>query len=312
MTLDPMLAQLLAASAGAPALDTLTPEEARAAMRTRVAPLLAAAPPPPSVEHFTCPGDFGPIPLRLIRPESEGPHPVVLFFHGGGWVVCDLDTHQPMAAAIARAANVAVLMVDYRLAPEHPFPAAIEDAEAALDWLIARGEMQGLDTDRIVLAGDSAGGNIAAVLARRVRDAGRAGAAPAIAGQWLIYPVTDLPDPARHRSYIDNDHNYGLSTADMAWYWHQYAGSSAASADAIPMLVEDLSDLPSALVQTAEYDVLRDEGEAYAGRMADAGVEVHLSRHPGMIHGFLSLNGMLGGADAALAEGAEWLRARLA
>jgi acetyl esterase len=312
MTLDPMLAQMLAAAAGAPALDTLTPEEARAAMRARVAPLIAAAPPPPPVENFTCPGDYGGISLRLIRPEGDGPHPVVLFFHGGGWVVCDLDTHQPLAAAIARAANVAVLMVDYRLAPEHPFPAAIEDAEDALGWLIARGEMHGLNTDRVVLAGDSAGGNIAAVLARRVRDAGRSGVAPAIAGQWLIYPVTDLPDPQRHRSYIDNDGHYGLSTADMAWYWHMYAGSSAANADAIPMMADDLSGLAPALVQTAQYDVLRDEGEAYAGRMADAGVEVQLSRHPGMIHGFLSLAGMLAGADAALAEGAEWLRARLA
>lgn len=311
MTLDPMLAQLLAAGAGQPALDTLTPEEARAAMRARVAPLLAAAPPPPRVENFTCPGPFRAIPLRLIRPDCEGPYPVILFLHGGGWVVCDLDTHQPLAAALARAANAAVLMVDYRLAPEHPFPAAVEDAEAALDWLIARGESLGLDPDRLVLAGDSAGGNLAAVLARRLRDAGRHGAAPAIAGQYLMYPVTDLPDPRRHRSYIDNDRDYGLSTADMAWYWHNYAGSSAATPDAIPMLAEDLSGLAPALVQTAQYDVLRDEGEAYAGRMADAGVPVQLSRHPGMIHGFLSLTGMLPGADAALAEGAEWLRARL-
>lgn len=307
MSLDPIIAQILAASADQPAYDSLSPAEARAAMRERVAPLLALAPPPPPIEDLACPGPAGDIRLRLIRPDSPGPHPVVVFLHGGGWMLCDLDTHQPLAAAIARGTDAAVLMVDYRLAPEHPFPAAIEDCAAALACVMAEGEALGLDSTRVALAGDSAGGNLAAALARRVRDAGAN-----LAGQYLMYPVTDLPDPARYPSYVENDGDYGLSTAAMAWFWHHYAGAAQPGPDAIPMLADDFKGLAPALIQTAQYDVLRDEGEAYAARLAAAGVPVSLARHPGMIHGFLSLAAMVPAADAAIAQGCDWLRARFA
>lgn len=307
MSLDPAIAQILSLAGPEPDYATLTAAEARAAMTARVAPLLAMAP-PHAAEDIVITGPGGPLTLRLLRPDGPGPHPVVVFFHGGGWVVCDIDTHRPLAAAIARGSDAAVLMVDYRLAPEHPWPAAIDDGEAALGWLAAEGGDHGLDPTRVAIAGDSAGGNLAAVIARRARDWG----APLLAGQWLIYPVIDLPDPARYPSYVENGEGYGLSGEAMAWYWSQYAGAATPDQDTIPLLAEDLAGLAPALVQTAEYDVLRDEGEVYAQRLADAGVPVVAQRFPGMIHGFLALAGMVGGADAALAEGCDWLRARLA
>ncbi len=307
MTLDPILAQVLAAGRDAPPTETQTPEAARAAMRDRVAPLLAMAPRHPHVHDLDIPGPGGAITLRILRPDAAGPHPVILFLHGGGWVVCDLDTHEPLAAALCRGSGAAVVMVDYRLAPEHPFPAAIHDSEAAFDWVTEHGAAHGLDPARVVVAGDSAGGNLAAVLARRVRDRDRA-----IAGQYLIYPVIDLPDPQRYPSYAENDRDYGLTTGGMAWYWHHYAGHATPGPDTIPILAPDLAQLAPALVQTAQYDVLRDEGEAYAARLAGAGVPVSVARYPGMIHGFLSLAGMVPGADAAIAQGCAWLRARLA
>lgn len=308
MTLDPIIAQLLAAGRDAPPPESLTPTEARVAMLDRVAPLLAMAPRHGRIENIVIPGPGGPLALRILRPDSAGPHPVVLFLHGGGWVVCDLDTHQPLAAELCRGSDAAVVMVDYRLAPEHPFPAALDDSIAALDWVAEHGLEHGLDVARIVVAGDSAGGNLAAVVARRIRDQ----YGEALAGQYLIYPVTDLPDPDRYPSYIENGQDYGLTLEAMAWYWSNYAGKAAPGPDAIPMLTSDLAGLAPALVQTAQYDVLRDEGEAYAARLAAAGVAVSAARYPGMIHGFLAMSGMVPGADAAIAQGCAWLRERFA
>lgn len=295
MTLDPILAQIISLSPPEPDYASFTASAARAAMLARVGPLLAAAPLPAGRQDLVHDG----LPLRIIRPATPGPHPVVLFLHGGGWVVCNNDTHQPLAVAIARAAGAAVVMVDYRLAPEHVFPAAVDDCLAGLAWVRAQGADHGLDASRIVVAGDSAGGNLAAVVAAH---------APDLAGQWLIYPVTDHPDPARYPSYAENDQGYGLSTAAMRWYWGQYGGDGP---DARPMLRESLAGLPPALVQTAQYDVLRDEGEAYAARLQGAGVPVACSRHAGMTHGFLSMAGLLPGADLALDKAAAWLRERL-
>ncbi len=306
MTLDPFIAQSLAAGRDAPPLDTMSPAEARAAMRARIAPLLAMAPSPENREDIVIDGPGGDLALRILRPATPRPHPVLLFFHGGGWVLCDLDTHQPQASALSRASDVAVVMVDYRLAPEAPFPAAVDDCMAALAWVRREGGAHGLDASRIVVAGDSAGGNLAAVVARRARDTGQA-----LAGQYLIYPVTDLPDPARYPSYIANAEN-GLTAEAMAWFWHLYAGNAAPGPDTVPMLAGDLAGLAPALIQTAQYDGLRDEGEAYAARLATAGVPVSLARHAGMNHGFLAFMGLVAGADAAIAQGAAWLRARLA
>lgn len=295
MTLDPVLAQILSLSPPEPDYAHFTAGDARAAMMVRVGPLLAAAPLPDSRQDLVHDG----VVLRIIRPDTPGPHKVVLFLHGGGWVVCSNDTHQPLAIAIARATGAAVVMVDYRLAPEHPFPVPLADCLVGLDWVRDHGAGHGLDPSRIVVAGDSAGGNLAAVVAAH---------APDLAGQWLIYPVTDHPDPAAYPSYTENDAGYGLSTAAMRWYWSLYAGNGP---DARPMQRSDLAGLPPALVQTAQYDVLRDEGEAYAARLSAAGVPTICTRHAGMAHGFLSLAGMLPAADAALAEGAAWVMARL-
>ncbi|MEI6484752.1 MAG: alpha/beta hydrolase [Sphingomonadales bacterium] len=294
MTLDPFLAQILSLSPPEPDYATFTAEQARAAMMARVGPMLAAPPQPDSRQDIVHDG----LPLRLIRPATAGPHKAILFLHGGGWVVCNNDTHQRLAVVIAQATERAVVMVDYRLAPEHVFPAAVDDSLAGLAWLRAHGPAHGLDASGIVVAGDSAGGNLAAVVAAHARD---------IAGQWLIYPVTDQPDAAAYPSYAENDQGYGLSTAAMRWYWQQYGGDGP---DARPMLRDDLAGLPPALVQTAQYDVLRDEGEAYAHKMAAAGVPVTVSRHAGMTHGFLSMAGLnLPGADAAIAEAAAWMAA---
>ncbi len=295
MTLDPILAQVLSLSPPEPDYATLTAEQARAAMMARVGPMLAAAPLPANRQDLVHDG----LPLRIIRPATPGPHKVVLFLHGGGWVVCSNDTHQPLAIAIANATGAAVVMVEYRMAPEHPFPAPLDDCLAGLAWVRAHGHEHGLDASRIVVAGDSAGGNLAAVVAAH---------APDLAGQWLIYPVTDHPDAGAYPSYAENDQGYGLSTAAMRWYWGQYGGDGP---DARPMQREALAGLPPALVQTAQYDVLRDEGEAYAARLQAAGVPVTCTRHAGMIHGFMSMVGLLPAADLALDEAAAWIKARL-
>lgn len=299
MTLDPILAQILSLSPAEPDYASFTAEDARAAMMARVGPLLAAAPLPDNREDLV----HDRLPIRILRPATPGPHAVVLFLHGGGWVVCNNDTHQPLAVAITRASGAAVVMVDYRLAPEHRFPAGVDDSLAGLAWVREHGAAHGLDSSRIVVAGDSAGGNLAAIVA--AKDSGHA---PDLAGQWLIYPVTDRPDPAAYPSYAENDLGYGLSTAAMQWYWGQYGGDGP---DARPMLRDDLGGLPPTLVQTAQYDVLRDEGEAYAARLTEAGVSTICTRHAGMAHGFLSLVGLLPAADLALDEAAAWLRARL-
>ncbi len=307
--LHPLLAHMLGLAPRPPAGSQTAPE-ARASMKARVAPLLAAFQPRCTITDLTVPttasGEGADLSLRLVRPpESEGLLPVIVFFHGGGWVVCDNDTHNPMADALAVASGAAVLMVDYALAPEYPFPAAIEDGLAALDWLTRQGRDHGLDCSRVALAGDSAGGNLAAVLARRCRDRG----GPVIAAQYLIYPVIDLPDPATHASYTECA-DYGLTAEDMAWYWSQYAGAASPGPDLLP-LHADLAALPPALIHTAQFDVLRDEGAAYGAALVRAGVPTSIKCWPGMIHGFLSLTGPLDVADRAAADAGAWLRTQL-
>ena len=257
----------------------------------------------------TIPGPAGPIGARHYRPHDGGERPaLVVFFHGGGFVFGDLDTHDAACRLIARDGAVHVLAIDYRLAPEHPAPAAAEDAHAAYRWALANAESLGADPNRVAVAGDSAGGCLAAVVSRMARDAGDQ--LPAL--QWLIYPVTDMRGGSRSRSMFGD--GFLLTKSDMDWFQDSYLqGSGLDVTDPLvsPLLADDLSGLPPALVTTAGFDPLRDEGEQLAAKMAEAGVKVDLRRAPGMTHAFLNLNVLGGGVADANARMISALRAHL-
>ena len=259
----------------------------------------AATPPGPradvaSVEDRAVPGPEGDVPVRVYRPRDEAGLPVLVYFHGGGFVIGSLETHDQPCRLLANAAGCVVVSVGYRLAPEHRFPAAPEDCYAAARWVAENGDALGADPARLAVGGDSAGGNLAAVVSQLARERG----GPAIAHQLLIYPVTnhafDTP------SYADNAEGYLLTREMMQWFWGHYLEREADGATplASPLRAPDLAGLPPAHVISAEFDPLRDEGEAYAERLREAGVPTVLKRYDGMIHGFL---GMTEGVDAARA-----------
>ena len=251
------------------------------------------------------------IPLRLYLPPGDGPFPVVVYFHGGGWVIGDFATYDPLCRDLCDRSDTIVVAVDYRRAPEHPFPAAPEDCLAALDWVAEHIALYGGRPDSIVLAGDSAGGNLAAVTAIQARKA-----MPALVkGQVLIYPVTDhyLPGTA---SYTENAKGPVLTRAIMMWFWDSYLANSPVLKTgqhhhrlATPLTIEDLSQLPPALVITAERDPLRDEGIAYANRLAEQGVAVSQSLYPGATHGFIGLQGPTRLHKEGMMEICAWLAA---
>jgi acetyl esterase len=223
------------------------------------------------------------IAVRVYRPATgDGPWPVVVFFHGGGFVVCTLETHDPYCRALATEAGVMVVSVDYRLAPEHKFPAGVEDCLAATEWVLAHAGELGADA-RVFVAGDSAGGTMAAVVSLLLRDKGVTG----LAGQILLYPVTAHYDPPT-ASYLEMAEGYGLTRKGMMWFWDHYLkdGSEGADFRAAPLMAASLRGLPRAFVVTAEYDVLRDEGQAYAKRLEAARVHVTHVFAEGMNHGF--------------------------
>jgi acetyl esterase len=226
---------------------------------------------------------------RLYVPEgTSSPAPLTLYFHGGGWVVGTLETHDGTARALARASGSALLSVGYRLAPESPYPAPIDDCYAALEWAAENATMLGCDPARLAVAGDSAGGNLAAAVAIMARD--RSG--PALRHQLLIYPVAD--DDFSKASYAENGSgDYFLSTEAMRWFWKQYLGANSEAPLARIAGTADLTRLPSATVLVAEYDPLRDEGQAYGGRLAAAGIDTATWLAPGMIHGFVSMFGFV-------------------
>ena len=251
------------------------------------------------VEDVFLPGPDGALRVRIYSHGSLQPSPALVYFHGGGWVVCDLDTHDVICRAIARRSGAVVISVDYRLAPEHKFPAAVLDCYAATCWVAENAERLGIDPDRIAVGGDSAGGNLAAVVSLRSRHEG----GPQIALQVLVYPVTDLSsfETASYKEFADG---YGLTTSEMEWFRSQYLArpEDARCYHASPLLEPNLRGLPPALVITAECDPLRDEGEAYARRLEAAGVPVRYRCYAGMIHPFFSLSGGVAQAREAIAE----------
>ena len=301
--LDPATGALLSflAAAGAPPMWEQTPEEARRGFRTLAVDLRddSLLPPVRAVEEIEVPGGAGPRPARVYRPEHDGPLPTVLFLHGGGFVIGDLDTHDLACRTIATESRAVVVSVDYRLAPEHPFPAAVEDTLAAADWMVGRLEELG-GSDRTGVAGDSAGGNLAAVAAQHLRDAGHD-----LTAQLLIYPATDMG--AETESARENAEGYFLDAATMAWFGDQYAGPGGADAVDLndPRLSPahgDLTGLAPAVVVTAQFDPLRDDGDAYARKLEAAGVPVHHRQFAGLIHGFVDMGRHSPAADEAVRE----------
>jgi acetyl esterase len=250
------------------------------------------------------PGPAGEIPVRIYTPSAPAPLPLLVYFHGGGWVLGGLDTHDSTCRELASGAGCVVVSVDYRLAPEHKFPAAAEDCYAATQWAAAHAAELGADAKRLAVGGDSAGGNLAAVVAQMARDRG----GPALVFQLLIYPVISATfDTA---SYRDNAEGYLLTAGDMRWFWNHYLGTPADGANpyAAPLCAPTLAGLSPALVITAEFDPLRDEGELYAHRLEEAGVPARLTRYDGMIHGFFGMGHMMDKAKAAVQEACANLR----
>jgi acetyl esterase len=237
------------------------------------------------VENRTIPGPAGEIPVRIYTPAGNGPFPILLFFHTGGWMLGNLDSQDQMCRRLTNLAECIVVSVDYRLAPEHPFPAAVEDCYAATQWVAAHASQFQGDPSRIAVGGDSAGGNLAAVVALMARDQD----GPSLAFQLLMFPATDfrLNTP----SMKECGEGYNVTKAQMVWIMNNYLPNKADRTDplASPMLAPDLSGLPPALIITAEYDPLRDEGEAYGKRLQESGVQVKISRYDGMIHDFPDL-----------------------
>jgi len=305
MPLDPQARALLdqANAMGMPPLHTMSVPEARASL----AAMASLQGEPQSVAQIVdrhAPGPAGDVPVRLYTPAGQAPFPALVYYHGGGWVLGGLDTHDGVCRQMASSAGCLVVSVDYRLAPEHKFPAAAEDAYAALQWVATNADGLGVDPARIAIGGDSAGGNLAAVVALMARDRGT----PAVAFQLLVYPVTDSAcDTA---SYRDNADGYFLTKDAMLWFWNHYTRDAADRRNpyAAPLKAQDLRGLPPALVMTAEFDPLRDEGEAYAARLREAGVPVQLTRYHGMIHGFFGMSALLDQAKEAIQEATTALR----
>jgi acetyl esterase len=286
----------LVIKSGRPAYHTLSPKEARQLFReTRP----ASTPTPPEIGRVKDLVTDGAIPLRVYRPAGvpdSARLPAYVYFHGGGWVIGDLETHDVVCRQITAEAGVSVVSVDYRLAPEHKFPAAADDAWAATRWTVTHAAELGIDGERLAVGGDSAGGNLAAVVALLARDAG----APAIALQVLLYPVTDVA--AESPSYQDFADGYMLTRDGMRWFIAHYLSKREEAADwrASPLRAPSLAGLPPALIVTAGFDPLRDEGEAYATRLREAGVRVDAVCYGGMVHGFVPMGRLLDTAGRAL------------
>jgi acetyl esterase len=282
--------------------------ELRQQLRTMVTLMDEPAPPLPRIEDLTIPGPAGAIPARLYAPSTGGaPLPVVAYFHGGGWVQGDLETHHGLCARLAHHGGVLVVAVDYRLAPEHKFPAAVEDSLAAYRWLRAHGRDVGADPTRVAVAGDSAGGNLSAV----VSQLAAAGGTPVPTCQALVYPAVDFSlDTESHRELVDG---HVIPRDRILFYMDHYLRGEADRADlrASPLRAASLAGQPPTLIVTAGFDPLRDEGRAYGERLRAAGVDVAYREYPGQIHAFVSLTKAIPQGLACTLEIAEYLRRRL-
>ena len=309
--LDPDAAAVFKAfqEAGRPPYETLTPAEARAFyLQGRV----VTNPEPPelkSAKPLAIPSPAGAIPARIYTPtklrQSGGLAPCLVFFHGGGWVIGDLDSHDVVCRKLAHEGELIVISVDYRLAPEHKFPAAVDDAIVATKWIADNARQLGIGAGRLMVGGDSAGGNLAAVVALAARD----GNGPEIAGQVLIYPATDFS--MKHPSHSEPETSILLTHTVIKWFRDHYLNGLADGQDwrASPALAKTLAGLPPAYVLTAGADPLRDEGDEYAARLKDAGVSVTYKNFPGQFHGFFTMGKLLRQANVAASEIAAWLKA---
>lgn len=290
MPLDPQARALLdqLSESGRPPVESMSVAEAR---RAAWAYIDLQGPPEAvgAVAHRYLPGPTADLPVRIYTPAGAGPLPALVLFHGSGWVVANLDVADAPARALANRTGCVIVTVGYQKAPEHKFPIPCDDCYAATEWVAEHARELGIDPRRIGVAGDSAGGNLAAAVALRARDAG----GPALAYQLLIYPATDydLDTP----SALANAEGYGLQRESMRWFWEHYLATpeDAQNPLACPLRAPDLSGLPPAFVATAEFDPLCDDGERYAEALRAAGVAVTARRYPGMIHGFFWMTGVL-------------------
>ncbi|OQW54096.1 MAG: acetyl hydrolase [Proteobacteria bacterium SG_bin9] len=309
VVLDPDAAFVLNAfrEAGRPPYETLTPKEAR---EFYLAGRVVSHPEPPelaSVQNTTIPGPGGAIPVRTYTPKQlrkyDGLAPALVFFHGGGWVIGDLDSHDVVCRTLARDGEMIVISVDYRLAPEHKFPAAVDDAIAATKWVSLNAKSLGIDAGRISVGGDSAGGNLSAIVAIDARQNG-----PKIQAQLLIYPATDFA--MTHPSHSEPETSCLLTHTVIRWFRDHYLNSLADGETwkASPARVTDMKQLPPAYVLTAGADPLRDEGDEYAKRLESAGVPVTWKTYPGQFHGFITMGKLLTKANGAIKEMGDWLK----
>lgn len=297
--LDPVMAAVLEQLKNTRPMDQMSLEEIRAF----VAPMpIENRRPVGRVEDRLIPGE---IPVRIYRPTALRSDSLLVYFHGGGFVIGSIETHDNVAREMCETLGCTTISVDYRLAPEHPFPAAPDDTLASVRWAAEHAAELGVSPDRIILSGDSAGANLAAVTCLRLRDEG----GPSVAGQILVYPVTDYHTPPTP-SYIANAEGYSLTRGAMIRFWRDYItdASEQRHPHAAPLNAGDFSGLPPALILTAEYDPLRDEGEAYAAKLKDAGVPVQSIRYDGLIHGFLRMTTISKRAAAALDDMREWVK----
>jgi len=305
MALDPQVAAMRAErmARGATPLYEMTLAEARAADLADIRAAGGDAEPVFEVTDGTFPSRNGVLPVRVYRPSADRPLATLVYFFGGGWTLGGIDTSDGVCRALANAAGCLVVTPGYRLAPEHPFPAAVDDCLAAVAWVARNAAVLGADPARIAVGGDSAGGNLASVAALQARDQGTR-----LAAQLLVYPNTCYRSGTD--SLRDNDDRWMFNRRSVDWYWRNYLPDPDAGRDprVSPLLAPDLSGLAPALVITAEYDPLRDEGERYAERMRAAGVPVELTRYDGMAHGFFTMSGVLPDARRAVAQAARYLR----